>query len=393
VHKRPASPPGGRTLAAFHLAESSGPSRSLVAELRWLAGEPGELEVLVPGPGRVADEYAEFATVTALPYRSLTVPAGVRDVGSVGLALARDVRTFRAQVRSAQPDRVVAVTTMLPALLVAARLEKVPVLVYAAEIVPAAPGPARRAGSAALLRLTSGVAGSIACCSDTVAMQFRRPGHPPLVTVYPPIAAPPAGDGAGFRRRHGLAADAPCVATVGSISRGRGQDVLVRALPALRERFPALRAVVVGDPHPRGPDREYHQELRDLARGLGVLDALVFTGHVELLGDVYAAADVVVNPTRREAFGRVAAEALLAGRPVVATGVEAVPEVLRDGVDALLVAPGSPVELAAATARVLEDEQLAARLVANGAERVGREFTPERSLDHFAEAVGALPRR
>jgi glycosyltransferase involved in cell wall biosynthesis len=150
--------------------------------------------------------------------------------------------------------------------------------------------------------------------------------------------------------------------------------------------------VIVGDPHPRGADHAYRAELHDLARRLGVFDALVFTGHVESLGDVYAAADVVVNPTRREAFGRVSAEALLAGRPVVATRVEAVPEVLRDGVDGLLVAPDSPVDLADAIARMLEDEHLAARLVASGAERVRREFTPERSLARFAAAVGALAR-
>jgi glycosyltransferase involved in cell wall biosynthesis len=180
------------------------------------------------------------------------------------------------------------------------------------------------------------------------------------------------------------------VAVVGSISRQRGQDVLVEALPSLRERVPDVRVLMVGDPHPRPADRAYRGELAERAGRLGVAEQVVWTGAVERIADVYAAADAVVNPTRRESFGRVAAEALLAGRPVVSTRVGGVPEVLRDGVDGLLVEPDSPDALAAAVVRVLTDPDLAARLVDAGAERVRREFSRERSLAGFAEAVWAL---
>jgi glycosyltransferase involved in cell wall biosynthesis len=387
-------PPAGSTLAAFHLAELGGPSLSLRSELAWLA-EGGPLEVVVPGPGGVAEVYGEIADVTTLDFSTVTVPDGLLAATRVGRGTVRDGVRFRAHIRRTRPALVVAVTTMLPALLLAARAERVPRLVYAAELAPRG-DVVRRVSGAALLRLTRALADGLVCCSEAVAAQFEGPDAPPIGVAYPPIAAGGAGDGEGLRARLGIEPSAPCVAVVGNISHGRGQDVLVRALPSVRARLPELRVLVVGDPHPRTADVAYRDELVELARALGVDDALVFTGFVRRIGDVYAAADAVAVPARREAFGRVAAEALVAGRPVVATRVGGVPEVVRAGTDAILVAPNDPGALARGLIDVLTDEALRARLVRAGASRVRREFSPERSLERFAavvQAMGARQRR
>jgi glycosyltransferase involved in cell wall biosynthesis len=377
----------------FHLAETSGPSISLFNDLAWLA-RGGTLDVAVPARGRVAERYAPFAELTALGHSALTLPGGPRDAGRFAARLARDASVFRRHIRRTRPDRVVAVTTVLPALMVAARAERVPLLVYAAELVPTAPGAARRLGGRLLVRVTRSLADAVVCCSTTVAKQFEGPGGPFVTVAYPPVADDlGGGDGSGLRRRFGIAPDATCVAVVGSISRGRGLDVLVRALPGLRERFPGVRLLVVGEPHPRGADRDYLSDVRRLAAELGVLDVLVFAGFVEAVADVYAAAAVVVNPARREGFGRVAVEALSAGRPVVATTAGAIPEVLRDGVDGLLVPPDDPAALRRALERILGDPELAARLAASGAARVRSEFSVERRLARFAAGVAAVDAR
>jgi glycosyltransferase involved in cell wall biosynthesis len=378
--------PAGRTLAVFHLAQASGPSLSLRGELEWLSGG-GAVEVVVPGPGAVADAFGDFAEVTPLEYATLSRPRGIAEAGRLARSLLRDVRTFRAHVRRTRPALVVVVTTALPAVLMAARAEGVRTLLYAAETVPVGPGLGAAVGGRAVLHVARSRSDAILCCSDAVARQFGRRAAP-LETAYPSIDEQYAlGDRAAMRRRLAVPADAPCLVMAGSISRGRGQDVLLRALPGLRERFGDVRVVIAGEPHPRRVDRAYRQELEDLARTLGVGQAVVFAGFVEAMADLYAAADVVVNPARHEAFGRVAAEALIAGRPAVATAVGGVPEVLRAGVDALLVPPGDADALGAAIGQLLDDPALARRLVAAGAERVRREFTRERALEAFQRAV------
>lgn len=126
----------------------------------------------------------------------------------------------------------------------------------------------------------------------------------------------------------------------------KGVDVAVRALPSIRARHPNAALVVLGE----GPQRA---ELSALARELEV--------PVHLLGrvpDVTAwlrRADVLVHPARWEGFGLALLEAMLAAKPVVATNVSSIPEIVTAGETGLLVAPDDPAALAAAVNRVLGD--------------------------------------
>src|SRR5205085_4525591 len=123
--------------------------------------------------------------------------------------------------------------------------------------------------------------------------------------------------------------------------------------------------------HPRDADRSYERELRDLVTELDVGDAVRFLGHVREMPDLYAASDIVINPARiDEAFGRVAAEALLAGRPVISTSVGAVPEVFRAGTDAVLVPADDPAAISRAAVELASDAPLRERLVHTGRDRV-----------------------
>jgi glycosyltransferase involved in cell wall biosynthesis len=378
-----------RALAVFHLGGVTGPQRSLPQVLRWLA-EEGSVEVIVPERGATEREYRELGPVSVLGYSALTYARGPREGARLARRLGREVRLFRRELRRRRPDLVVAVTTVLPAVVLAARLERVPVVVYAAELYE------QRWKSAPLLRVWGGllaagtavVADGVVCCSELVARQFPRRVGTPVAVAYPPVGPEYGyGDRDGARARYGVEGASPCIAVVGSISRGRGQDVALRALPRIRERHPDARLMVVGAPHPRPVDLAFADELRALTRSLGVEDAVVFAEPTTAMADVYAAADVVVNPARfAEPFGRVAPEALMAGRPVVASRVGAIPEVIRDGVDGLLVAPDDPAALAAAVARATDPAE-AARLVEAGRARVIERFGYQQDLDAWRRVV------
>lgn len=132
-------------------------------------------------------------------------------------------------------------------------------------------------------------------------------------------------------------------------NKGRGFEDVIRALAD--PRLTDLRVVRIGE----GPRAE---SLDRLAEELGVsarIEARGFVGRDEL-ADLYAAADVVVVPSRRESLGLVALEAQASGTPVVATRVGGLPEHVRPGISGELYEPGDVEGLADALCRILSDD-------------------------------------
>jgi glycosyltransferase involved in cell wall biosynthesis len=137
----------------------------------------------------------------------------------------------------------------------------------------------------------------------------------------------------------------PLIGWMGRLAREKGVDVL---LAALRE-LPDVTALLVGD----GPERP---RLEALAVELGVERRVVFAGWDDEPRRFLHALDVFVMPSRIEAFGLAAAEAMLAGLPVVATDVGGLAELVVPGETGILIRPDAPHELAAAVAHLLGDE-------------------------------------
>jgi glycosyltransferase involved in cell wall biosynthesis len=157
----------------------------------------------------------------------------------------------------------------------------------------------------------------------------------------------------------------PVVGAVARLASEKGVDVLLRAMALL----PGIRAVVAGD----GPERE---PLERLAHELGIASQITFAGWVEAPWPNHFTADVLVVPSRREGFGLVAAEALMAGIPVVASAVGGLSEVLEEGAAGLLVPPEDPTALACAIDAVLTDSQSARTRAARGLESARERFEP-----------------
>jgi glycosyltransferase involved in cell wall biosynthesis len=373
-------------LMIFHLAEVTGPALTLLPRARRLA-EQGNLKVLFPGEGAALSLYASFAQVATARYKALTLPrsplAALLWLGRFPRETVRFLRLFHAR----RPGVVVVVTTVLPSALLAARLARLPVVVYAAEVYdPPGAGRLKRMLGRALCRYVGRLAGVVAN-SSRVASQFPRARR---LTIITPSASEELahGDPARFRAEPALARANPLIVSAGNLTFGRGQDVLIRALALVRQTLPDACCLIAGEPHPRAGDRAYADSLPRLVKELGLDGAVVFAGFVERAADLYAAADIVVNPARfPEPFGRVALEALVAGRPFIGSRVGAIPDVIRDGVDGLLVEPGDPGELADAIIRLGQDGELRKRLVKQGQSHVRETFDETRATAAFADFV------
>ena len=195
--------------------------------------------------------------------------------------------------------------------------------------------------------------------------------------------------GAGARVRHelGIADDELVLAMVSVLRPEKGHRIAAAAMKLLLGRFDRLRLLILGE----GPERA---EIERLVSDLG--DRAILAGHRDDVLAVLDAVDVLIHPSRTDAFPTTLLEAMAAGVPSVATAVGGIPEILDDGETGLLIPPPpDPEMLAAATARLLDDRQLRMRIGARGRERFAERFTVDRWLERlmpvYESALEAVP--
>ncbi len=173
----------------------------------------------------------------------------------------------------------------------------------------------------------------------------------------------------------------PLVGLFGRLSEWKGQHVFLEAIAAME----GVQAVIVGGA--LFGQEAYEARIREQASRLGLDDRVRFLGFRSDVPDLMAAMDAVAHTSIvAEPFGRVVVEAMMCGRPVVATRGGGVTEIIRDGETGLLVPPGEPSALAAALGRILSDPVLAERLAQKGREDVSQRF----SLEETCRSVSAL---
>lgn len=182
-----------------------------------------------------------------------------------------------------------------------------------------------------------------------------------------------------LREEYGLPDDALLVGVIARLEPEKGHATLLDAWPAVVAAVPNAYLLVVGE----GSRREM---LIEQALALRVADHVVFTGRRDDVPAVTAALDVAALPSYREAQGLSILEAMALSRPVVATAVGGIPEVITDGVSGLLVAPHDPVALGQAIVRVLRNHQLADMLGRAGHDTVHDRFCVELMV-HAVEAI------
>jgi glycosyltransferase involved in cell wall biosynthesis len=238
--------------------------------------------------------------------------------------------------------------------------------------------PYRSAG-----RLVGRVARCRIAISEHVADFLRRTGlgRPGRIRIVPyGIDADALQSHAAFRapvRRDLQIGDGEFALGVASrLVPGKGHDDLIAAVARAAAQDPAIKLVVAGD----GPERA---RLESLAGRLCSPGTVRFVGFLEDIGPFMHACDALAFPTRpelSEGFGLAALEAMAASRPVIASAVGSLPEVVDDGVTGVLVAPASVDALASAILELSCDRARCERLGANGAMRARTTFSLERMV-------------
>jgi glycosyltransferase involved in cell wall biosynthesis len=300
----------------------------------------------------------EAAVVSPATFRHFGVAYGAGIMGNLrrnpllGLAVPAMLASFAAAARRASRDAELVHAHWLPSGAVAMTTGK-PFVVQLwgtdAEIAQRVPWLARR-----ILRS----AAAVVTASSALAETARELGARDVVVIPHGVELPASTE---------PEAAPPHVLYVGRLSAEKGVQELARAATG-------LELVVAGD----GP-------LREVFPG-----ALGFVPH-EQLGRLYGRAAVVACPSRREGFGMACLEAMAHGRPVVASAVGGLRDLVADGETGLLVPPGDPAALRRAIQQLLGDAGLRRRMGAAARERARERFSWEAHAEGmrevYAEAV------
>jgi glycosyltransferase involved in cell wall biosynthesis len=202
------------------------------------------------------------------------------------------------------------------------------------------------------------------------------PGGADAETFHPRAADP------GARSRLGVPGDVPLVGMIAGLRVMKGHAIVVDAAARLRARGSAAHVVFVGQ-------GRWEERVRRMVKERRLDDRVTLAGFVADVPATMAALDVALYaPLESDGMSRVVFEYLAAGRALVAARTGVVPEILRDGDDALLVPAGDADALADAIARLADDPALRARLGAAGRRLVEAEYSgarlAERVEAHYA---------
>lgn len=204
-----------------------------------------------------------------------------------------------------------------------------------------------------------------------------------LVFLPNGIRALPPGDAGTVRAELGIGQGDPVIGTVCILRSEKALDVLVGAAQILVKDFPRLRVLIVGE----GDERARIQALVDQ---LGLEEHVLLPGARTDVPNVLAALDVAVLSSDYEGIPLSLLEFMDAGKPIVATNVGGIPEVIADGVQGRLVPPRNEAALAAAVGELLRDPDAAGQLGARAQERCRSEFSLDRTVERLQELYERL---
>lgn len=184
-----------------------------------------------------------------------------------------------------------------------------------------------------------------------------------------------------LRKQWHLPIERPVIGLINQIAPLKGQDLLIEAVSILKQRGLEIVALLAGREHESGSP--YTQSLKTQATNLGIASQIVFTGHLTKVSEFYQAVDMVVIPSENEAFSIVCLEAMAMHRPVIATDVGGLAELINDGETGLLLKQRDSERLVEQILRLLTDKELVGRLTSNAYQMLKDKFEKSKVIDRI----------
>jgi L-malate glycosyltransferase len=181
----------------------------------------------------------------------------------------------------------------------------------------------------------------------------------------------------------GLRGDAPTIGVVANLHPVKDHASLLRATASLRQQWPDLQVIFIGD-------GERRSALEGLASELGIRDQVIFAGRRSNQPNLHHLFDISVLCSTSEGLPNSILEAMAAGKPVVATSVGAIPDAVVHGETGILVPPSAPADLAAALSALLADPAKSRAMGLAGQRRARETFSPEGALSSLARLYESL---
>ena len=231
-------------------------------------------------------------------------------------------------------------------------------------------------------RLSVALAHRTLCISQAVAEELRQvTGRPDRLLVHPApvdvdLYSNASGD--GVRAELGVSESEIVIATVGRAAPVKGWDILIRAFGKLAEAVPEARLLLVGSTQTSG-EADFADQLRDLVNLLALDGRVRFLGQRANIPQILAASDVFAFPSRSEGQGLALTEAMALGLPCVASKAGGIVDLVEDGKNGLLVDREDVDGLAEALVRLIQSEELRARL-GKSAQQSARRFGLETAV-------------
>lgn len=251
---------------------------------------------------------------------------------------------------------------------------------------------------AAFARYAYGQASLVTAVSDDLRLRAVQKGLPPdkscVVSCGVDTARYGIGDGSRMRATLGIPQDSPVIGALGRMVHKKGFDCLISAMDRILATRDDVYCVI-------GGEGALHAQLVAQVARLGHAGRILLPGHIGWAEtpDFYGMCDLIAVPSVVDARGNVDGlplvllEAMASSRPVVASRVSGIPEVVEDGATGLLVPPGDPKSLASALVSLLSNNQLAACLGKNARASMIAKFDwsiiAERFQDIYVQLVEA----